>query len=69
MSFLGRVIECRTEDETQEVARASTSLISADFARLATEELDLLLAALIVPSGDVVRQAIRERANELARLS
>ena len=50
-------------------ADASTALRSADFARLATEELDLLLATIIVRSGDVVRQAIRERANELARLS
>ena len=67
--FLGCVIECRTNDEAQEVADASTALRSADFARLATEELDLLLATIIVRSGDVVRQAIRERANELARLS
>lgn len=65
--FLVCVIECRTKDEAQEVADASTALRSTDFARLAAEELDLLLAALIVRSGDAVRRAVRERANELAR--
>lgn len=65
--FLGRIVECKTDDEIHEVADASAALRSADLARLSRQELELLVAALTPRSSEAVRRAISERVYELSR--